>query len=136
VAHLQADVCPWRYRPQGETGTTICYADRFTPKDPRDKPVTEAGDEHRRQVAFLKGFTVLNVDQRDELPQALSIGGGAFLGERETVACAEAPTATTGAQIGIGGDKAFYMTSAGRMRQIQLQIGNDELLRASLVFLM
>jgi antirestriction protein ArdC len=33
---------------KGETGTTICYAGRFTPKDARDNSVTEAGDEHRR----------------------------------------------------------------------------------------
>ena len=40
---------------KGEAGTTVCYADRFTPKDEQQK----ARDEQReaRQVAFLKRFT-------------------------------------------------------------------------------
>ena len=73
---------------KGETGTTICYADRFTPKDRDQQPITEPGDEHRWQVAFLKRFTVFNVDQCEGLPEALSLGGHAFLDERETIACA------------------------------------------------
>jgi antirestriction protein ArdC len=101
---------------KGETGTTICYADRFTPKAEQDAPITQASDEHRRQVAFLKRFTVFNVDQCEGLPDTLSVGGGAFLGERETIACAESLMAATGAQIGIGGDQAFYMPSADRIQ--------------------
>ena len=101
---------------KGETGTTICYADRFTPTDRDAQPITKAGDEHRRQVAFLKRFTVFNVDQCEGLPEALSIGGGAFLGERETIECAEALMVATGAQIGIGGDAAFYMPSSDRIQ--------------------
>lgn len=101
---------------KGETGTTICYADRFTPKAEQDAPITQASDEHRRQVAFLKRFTVFNVDQCEGLPSTLSVGGGAFLSERETIACAEQLMAATGAQIGIGGDTAFYMPSADRIQ--------------------
>jgi len=111
---------------KGETGTTICYADRFTPKDERDKPITEASDEHRRQVAFLKRFTVFNVDQCEGLPDALSVGGGAFLGERETIECAEALITATGAQIGIGGDKAFYMPTADRIQLPPQQTFHDQ----------
>jgi antirestriction protein ArdC len=112
---------------KGETGTTICYADRFTPKDEHDKPVTQASDAHRRQVAFLKRFTVFNVDQCDGLPDAVWIGGGALLGERETIACAEALMAATGAQIGIGGDKAFYMPSADRIQLPPQQIFPEQI---------
>ncbi len=111
---------------KGETGTTICYADRFTPRDERDKPITEASDEHRRQVAFLKRFTVFNVDQCEGLPEALSVGGGAFLGERETIECAEALMTATGAQIGIGGDKAFYMPTADRIQLPPQQTFHDQ----------
>ncbi|MEG3082042.1 zincin-like metallopeptidase domain-containing protein [Sphingomonas sp. PB2P12] len=111
---------------KGETGTTIGYADRFTPKDERDKPITEASDEHRRQVAFLKRFTVFNVDQCEGLPDTLSVGGGAFLGERETIECAEALMTATGAQIGIGGDKAFYMPTANRIQLPPQQAFHDQ----------
>lgn len=111
---------------KGETGTTICYADRFTPKDERDKPTTDASDEHRQQVAFLKRFTVFNVDQCEGLPDALSVGGGAFLGERETIECAEALMTATGAQIGIGGDEAFYMPRADRIQLPPQQTFHDQ----------
>lgn len=111
---------------KGETGTTICYADRFTPRQERDKPIAEASDEHRRQVAFLKRFTVFNVDQCEGVPDALSVGGGAFLGERETIECAEALMAATGAQIGIGGDKAFYMPTADRIQLPPQQTFHDQ----------
>ncbi len=111
---------------KGETGTIICYADRFTPKDERDKPITQASDEHRRQVAFLKRFTVFNVDQCEGLPDALPVGGGALLGERETIDCAETLMAATGAQIGIGGDSAFYMPTADRIQLPPQQIFHDQ----------
>jgi antirestriction protein ArdC len=101
---------------KGETGTTICYADRFTPKAEQDALITQASDEHRRQVAFLKRFTVFNVDQCEGLPDTLSVGGGGFLGERETIACAEQLMVATAAQISIGGDQAFYMPSADRIQ--------------------
>jgi len=111
---------------KGETGTTICYADRFTPKDEREKPITDASDEHRRQVAFLKRFTVFNVDQCEGLPDALSVGGRAFLGERETIECAEALMTATGAQMGIGGDKAFCMPTADRIQLPPQQTFHDQ----------
>lgn len=111
---------------KGETGTTICYADRFTPRQERDKPIADASDEHRRQVVFLKRFTVFNVDQCEGLPDALSFGGGAFLGERETIECAEALMAATGAQIGIGGDTAFYMPTADRIQLPPQQVFHDQ----------
>jgi len=43
---------------KGEQGTTVCYADRFTPKDERERARDEARDA--RQIAFLKRFTVFN----------------------------------------------------------------------------
>jgi len=110
----------------GETGTTICYADRFTPKS-RDEQRDQGSDEQQRQVAFLKRFTVFNVDQCEGLPEALSTGGGAFLGERETVDCAEALMTATGARIGIGGDKAFYMPSADRIQLPPQQAFTDQI---------
>lgn len=112
---------------KGETGTTICYADRFVPKDREAEPITEPGKEHRRQVAFLKRFTVFNVDQCEGLPEALALGGGAFLGERETIACAEALMTATAAQIGIGGDAAFYMPSADRIQLPPQQAFYDQI---------
>jgi antirestriction protein ArdC len=94
---------------KGEKGTIVCYADRFTPKREEE----QARDEHReaRTVAFLKRFTVFNVDQCDGLPEALA-GVRAPRGERETIPVAEALIAATGADLRVGGSSAFYAPAA------------------------
>lgn len=58
-------------------------------------------------MAFLKRFTVFNIDQCEGLPERLT-AADAELGERETIPQAEALIAQTGAEIRIGGDRAFY----------------------------
>jgi antirestriction protein ArdC len=90
---------------RGETGTTVCYADRFTPKDEQQR----AQDEGReaRQLAFLKRFTVFNVEQCDGLPDALT-RVSAPLPDREIVPRAEALIEATGADFRVGGGQAFY----------------------------
>jgi antirestriction protein ArdC len=90
---------------KGEKGTTVCYADRFTPKGEDAR----AADEEReaRTVAFLKRFTVFNIDQCDGLPEE-STAPTAPLPEREAIPRAEALMEVCGASIRIGGDHAFY----------------------------
>ncbi len=90
---------------KGEKGVTVCYADRFTPKTEIDR-AAEAG-EQPQQVAFLKRYTVFNVDQCDGLGDDL-YADPAPLPEREIIPHAEAVIAATGADIRMGGAKAFY----------------------------
>ena len=52
---------------KGERGTTVVYADRFTPDDERRR-AAEAGEEPGA-IPFLKRFTVFNTDQCDGLPE-------------------------------------------------------------------
>ncbi len=94
---------------RGEQGTTICYADRFTPKTEQAR-AAEQGDD-ARQVAFLKRFTVFNVDQCDGLPATLA-GHIEPLATCEVIPHAEALIDATGADLRIGGDRAFYAPSA------------------------
>jgi antirestriction protein ArdC len=94
---------------KGEKGTTICYADRFTPRTEAEKALEEAREA--RQIAFLKRFTVFNVAQCEGLPDA-SAGTPRVPAERETIPCAEALIAATGADIRIGGSMAFYAPAA------------------------
>jgi antirestriction protein ArdC len=56
---------------KGERGTTICYADRFTPRDEAERARDE--DREARQLAFLKRFTVFNIDASGA---DFRIGGG------------------------------------------------------------
>jgi antirestriction protein ArdC len=94
---------------RGEKGTVVCYADRFTPRAEEER----ARDEEReaRAIAFLKRFTVFNVDQCEGLPDEL-VRVPELTGERETIPHAEALIAATGADFRIGGSMAFYSPSA------------------------
>lgn len=94
---------------KGEQGTTVCYADRFTPQSERER-VAETGDEARR-IAFLKRFTIFNIDQCEGLPDALA-GVREPLPSRDIIPHADALIQATGADFRIGGNRAFYCPSA------------------------
>ncbi len=89
---------------KGERGTTICYADRFTPRDEEARAADEA--RKARQIAFLKRFTVFNIDQCDGVPEEVTAPVG--LPRCEPIPQVEALLAASGADIRIGGDHAFY----------------------------
>jgi antirestriction protein ArdC len=55
---------------KGERGTTVVYADRFTPDDERRR-AAEAGEEPGA-IPFLKRFTVFNTNQCDGLPEEIA----------------------------------------------------------------
>jgi antirestriction protein ArdC len=94
---------------KGERGTTIVYADRFTPERERDR-AREAGDD-AKAIAFLKRFTVFNVAQIDGLPEGYG-GDPAPLPARDIVPVAEAVIAASGVPFRTGGDRAFYAPGA------------------------
>jgi antirestriction protein ArdC len=52
---------------KGERGTTVVYADRFTPEDERQRATATGEEAHA--IPFLKRFTVFNTDQCDGLPE-------------------------------------------------------------------
>jgi len=107
---------------KGETGTTICYADRFTPKGDENNE----RDGGARQIAFLKRFTVFNVDQCDNLPQEIAQIPALHCG-REIVPAAEALMAASGARISIGGDEAYYMPALDRIQLPPQQAFYDQI---------
>lgn len=90
---------------RGEKGTVICYADRFTPKDEAEKARGE--DREARTIAFLKRFTVFNVDQCEGLPAELT-SIPALPDPVMAVAEADRVIAATGADFRIGGGEAYY----------------------------
>jgi antirestriction protein ArdC len=94
---------------RGEKGTTICYADRFTPRAEEERARDE--DREARAIAFLKRFTVFNVDQCEGLPDEL-VRVPELPSERETIPQAEALIAATGTDFRIGGSEAFYSPAA------------------------
>ena len=90
---------------KGERGTTVVYADRFVPDDERRRS-RETGDE-AVAIPFLKRFTVFNAAQCDGLPDDLvavppPVPEGLIMPEVEALIRA------SGADLRLGGDKAFY----------------------------
>jgi antirestriction protein ArdC len=98
---------------KGETGTTVVYAQRFTPGDER----RQAAEEGRAPgtIPFLKRFTVFNIDQCEGLPDVYTVP--VPQGDVDLIAPqAEALIAATGADFRIGGDMAFYDPVADYIR--------------------
>jgi antirestriction protein ArdC len=94
---------------EGEKGTTLVYADRFIPYRERTR-AAEAGDDPEA-IPFLKRFTVFNADQCEGLPAGLAPAPEPPA-EILILPQAEALFRSTGADIRIGGDRAFYVPTA------------------------
>ena len=90
---------------KGERGTTVVYADRFVPDDEKQR-ARETGEE-AQAIPFLKRFTVFSTEQCEGLPEDLvtappPVSDGLILPEVEALIQA------SGADLRLGGDKAFY----------------------------
>jgi antirestriction protein ArdC len=91
---------------KGEHGTTVVYADRFTPEDEKRR-ARETGED-AAAIPFLKRFTIFNAAQCDGLPDgiaAIAPPPPPGLIEPRVEALIEA----TGIDFRIGGDRAFYV---------------------------
>lgn len=91
---------------KGERGTTVVYADRFTPEDERRR-ARETGEE-AQAIPFLKRFTVFNAAQCENLPEEIAAAApppdSGLIEPR-----VEALIAATGIDFRIGGNRAFYV---------------------------
>jgi len=94
---------------RGERGTVVCYADRFTPKGEEARAADE--DRDARQIAFLKRFTVFNVDQCEGLPEALTSAPD-LPADADMIPSVQALIRTSGADFRIGGGEAYYSPGA------------------------
>ena len=93
---------------KGERGTTVVYADRFTPKAEAER-ARETGED-AASIPFLKRYTVFNADQCDGLPDDVT-AAPALLPDCEIIPRAEELIAATGADFRIGGNRAYYVPS-------------------------
>jgi len=93
---------------KGESGTSICYADSFVPKNSGgggEDGVSADGEP--RRIPFLKRFTVFNIDQCVDLPEQVH-APDILRGPEVIVPQAETLVKATGADIRIGGTLAYY----------------------------
>jgi antirestriction protein ArdC len=89
---------------KGEKGSLVVYADSITRKETDEK----TGDEIEREIPFLKGYTVFNVEQIDGLPAVYYAKASPQLDPVARIERAESFFTSLGAAIGHGGNRAFY----------------------------
>jgi antirestriction protein ArdC len=89
---------------KGETGELIVYADRITRTETDDK-----GEEIEREIPFMKGYTVFNAEQCEDLPAHFTAKAERpALTPLQRIDAADRFFAATGATIRHGGTRAFY----------------------------
>lgn len=92
---------------KGEKGSLVVYANRITRKD-----TDENGDATEKEIPFLKGYTVFNVDQIEALPpQYYTKPTSRFSEPVDRIVHAEQFFASLGADIRERGGRAFYSPS-------------------------
>lgn len=90
---------------KGERGTMVVFADRFVPRQERERAARDGDDA--RQVPFLKRFTLFNLAQCEGLGAGLAADPPP-LPEAEIPPLSRSLIAASGADFRIGGDQAFY----------------------------
>ncbi|TQE99091.1 MAG: DUF1738 domain-containing protein [Spiribacter salinus] len=89
---------------KGETGTLVVYANTIT----RTGQDAETGEDVEETIPFMKGYTVFNVEQIEDLPGRYYELAGPVLDPMERIGHAEAFFAAARADIRRGGNQAYY----------------------------
>jgi antirestriction protein ArdC len=92
---------------KGSKGSLVVYADRITRAE-----TTHDGEERERDIYFMKGYTVFNVEQIEGLPAHFYATTAARLEPAQRIATADRFFAGTRADIRHGGDQAYYACGA------------------------
>src|ERR1700757_1850861 len=88
---------------KSEKGSLVVYANSITRIEHDD-----AGEDIEREIPFLKGYTVFNVEQIDGLPAVYYAKAAPQLDPVARIEHAEKFFAALGAVIGHGGNRAYY----------------------------
>ena len=88
---------------KGEKGSLVVYANSITKTEQDD-----AGEDIEREIHFLKGYTVFNVEQIDGLPEQYYVKPEPKFNPVERIEHAEEFFASTQADIRYRGGRAYY----------------------------
>jgi antirestriction protein ArdC len=88
---------------KGSRGSLVVYADHVTKTE-----TTEDGQESERDIYFMKGYTVFNVEQIDGLPPHFYAINAPQIDPAQRIEVADQFFANTGADIRHGVDQAYY----------------------------
>jgi len=89
---------------KGEKGNLVVYADRIR----RTETDEATGEEAEREIPFMKGYTVFNVEQIEGLPEHFYAPAEKRLDPVQRIDHAERFFTATGADIRHGGNQAYY----------------------------
>jgi len=97
---------------KGEHGSLVVYAATVT----RNETDAETGEASEREIPFMKGYTVFNVEQIEGLPAQYTTLAAPTLDPVARVAKAEAFFAATRADIRHGGNMAYYTATSDHVQ--------------------
>ena len=97
---------------KGAKGSLVVYANHVTKAETGDD-----GEESERDVYFMKGYTVFNVEQVEGLPAHFHATAAPQLDPVQRIEAADLFFANTGADVRHGGNRAYY---AGEPDTIQM----------------
>ncbi|MBK1669037.1 hypothetical protein CKO28_13445 [Rhodovibrio sodomensis] len=97
---------------KGEKGSLVVYANTLT----RTETDEQSGEDVEREIPFMKGYTVLNVEQIEGLSAHFTAPAEPRLDPVDRIEAAETFVAATGAAIEHGGNMACYSVTLDRVR--------------------
>jgi antirestriction protein ArdC len=98
---------------KGEHGSLSVYANTFT----KTELDNDTGEEIERDIPFMKGYTVFNVDQVEGLPeQYYALAKAPEMSPQERIAALEDFFINTKAEIKHGGNRAYYSVSTDHIQ--------------------
>ena len=106
---------------KGEKGSLVVYASSIT----RTETDAATGEEAERDIPFMKGYTVFNVEQIDGLPAQYHAPAAERLDPVQRIAHADAFFSSTAAQIQHGGNRAYYSVSADHVQMPPFETFRD-----------
>ena len=107
---------------KGEKGSPVVYANKLTIKD------TDAttGEDIEKKIPFMKGYTVFNVEQIDDLPDHFyATAEQPKIDETQRHKAAEDFAKATKAEINHGGNRAFYSVDSDRVQMPHFEFFED-----------
>ncbi len=106
---------------KGEKGSLVVYANTIT----RTELDVDTGKEEERDIPFMKGYSVFNVEQVEGLPAHFYAVAEPQLDPVERIDHAEAFFAATSADIRHGGNQAYYAVGSDHVQMPPFEAFRD-----------
>jgi antirestriction protein ArdC len=106
---------------KGERGSLVVYADKIV----RTETDGETGEEAEREIPFMKGYTVFNVEQIEGLREHYYAKPAPRAETVQRIERAESFLAATGAEVRHGGNIASYNVSLDQVRMPHIESFRD-----------